>query len=242
MKAAMTAPRKVLIVLHQAHSRPGRYGRILRELGYALDVRRCCVGDTLPKTMDEHAGVAIFGGPMSANDDCSLDFIKAELDWIPEAVESGKPFLGICLGAQMLARTIGGRVYLHPEGKAEIGYFGMTPTPAAGTMFDGLERVYHWHREGFDLPRKAVILATGDMFENQAFRWGKNALGIQFHGEVTNAMRARWMVRAAHRLSTPGAQQPDEQIAGQKIHDPKVRVWAKRFLRDWIEGKLSAPR
>lgn len=238
----MAKPKRVLIVLHQAHSKSGRYGSILQSLGYELDIRRCCVGDALPKSMDEHAGVAIFGGPMSANDDCSLDFIKAELDWIPAAVESGKPFLGICLGAQLLARTIGGRVFLHPEGKAEIGYFGLKPTKAAGRMFDGLESVYHWHREGFELPKKAEILATGDMFENQAFRWDRNAIGIQFHGEVTNGMRARWMVRAAHRLTLPGAQNPDEQVAGQKRHDPKIRIWAKGFLKKWIEGRFSAPR
>lgn len=236
----MPKAQRVLLILHQAHSTPGRYGSILRGLGYELDIRRCCVGDTLPETMDDHAGAAIFGGPMSANDDCSLDFIKAELDWIPKAVESGKPFLGICLGAQLLARTIGGRVDLHPEGKAEIGYFDLKPTLVAGSMFDGLTRVYQWHREGIELPKQAEILATGDMFENQAFRWSKNAIGIQFHGEVTNAMRARWMTKAAHRLTLPGAQQPDEQIAGQKVHDPKIRAWAKKFLKKWIGGGFSA--
>jgi len=176
----------------------------------------------------------VFGGPMSANDDATLSFIKTELDWIGGAVASGKPFLGICLGAQMLARVLGGRVFLHPEGKAEIGYFPLRPTAAAGDLFAGLDHVYHWHREGFDLPGGTEVLATGDMFTNQAYRVGRAAYGIQFHGEVTNAMRDRWMHRAAHRLTMPGAQKPPEQIAKQRLHDQKMESWAERFLARWV--------
>ena len=117
----------VLIILHQEHSTPGRVGRLLRERGHALDIRRPRFGDALPDTMAEHAGAVIFGGPMSANDED--DFIKREIDWIEVPLKEERPYLGLCLGAQMMARLLGARVYAHPDGRAEIGYFPLLPTP-----------------------------------------------------------------------------------------------------------------
>src|SRR3954447_23104891 len=99
----MTA--KVLIVLHQEQSTPGRLGYALRQRGYELDIRRPRFGDPLPMTMAEHAGAAIFGGRRGAND--PHDFIKAECDWIGVPLRENKPYLGICLGAQMLAKQLG---------------------------------------------------------------------------------------------------------------------------------------
>ena len=86
-------------------------------------------------------------------------------------LKEDKPFLGICLGAQMCARQLGGRVFRHPEGHAEIGYYPIRPTAAGLAVVDAWpEYVYQWHREGFDLPAGAELLAEGDMFEVQAIR------------------------------------------------------------------------
>lgn len=120
--------KKVLLIVHQITSDPGRVGRMLRERGYTLDIRCPSNQEELPATMEDHDAVAIFGGPMSANDDKTLPFIRTELDWIPTALDSRKPFLGICLGAQLLARALGATVAPHPEGRAEIGYFPVVPT------------------------------------------------------------------------------------------------------------------
>ena len=125
---------KVLLILHQEQSTPGRVGYALRDRGYALDIRRPRFGDPLPNTMAEHAGAVIFGGPQSAND--PDDFIKAEIDFIGVPLREGKPYLGICLGAQMLAKHLGERVAPHPEGKAEVGYYPIKPT-AAGRAICG---------------------------------------------------------------------------------------------------------
>ena len=94
----------ILIVLHQEHSTPGRVGNALRQFGYPLDVRRPRFEDPLPQTMAEHAAAIIFGGPMSANDD--TDFIRREIGWIAVPLKENKPFLGICLGAQMFAHHL----------------------------------------------------------------------------------------------------------------------------------------
>ena len=110
----------ILIVLHQEHSTPGRVGYSLQRLGYRLDVRRPRFGDPLPQTMRNHAAAVIFGGPMSVNDED--EFIRREIEWTSVPLKEDKPFLGICLGAQMFARALGARVFSHPEGQAEIGY------------------------------------------------------------------------------------------------------------------------
>jgi GMP synthase (glutamine-hydrolysing) len=107
----------VLIVLHQETSTPGRVGNALRALGHPLDIRRPRFGDALPETLDEHAGAVIFGGPMSAND--GDEYLRREIDWIEIPLREQRPFLGICLGAQMLARQLGAPVAPHPEGRVE---------------------------------------------------------------------------------------------------------------------------
>ena len=120
----------VLLILHQEHSSPGRVGQTLAKLGYPLDIRRPRFGDPLPETMDDHAGAVIFGGPQSAND--NEEFVQREIDWIGVPLRDKKPYLGICLGAQMMARHLGARVYPHPQGHAEVGYYPIRPTDAGG--------------------------------------------------------------------------------------------------------------
>ena len=162
----------ILTVLHAENSTPGRVGNALRQLGYSLDVRRPRFGDPLPPTLAEHDAAIIFGGPMSANDD--TDFIRREIDWITVPLRENKPYLGICLGAQMLARQLGGKVFRHPQGHAEIGYYPIRPTPAGLAVVEAWpECVYQWHREGFDVPPGAELLAEGDTFEVQAIRSGR---------------------------------------------------------------------
>src|SRR6202167_6200877 len=159
----------ILIILHQEHSTPGRVGHALQRLGYRLDVRPPRFGEPLPASMQDHAAAIIFGGPMSANDED--DFIRREIDWIAVPIKANKPFLGICLGAQMCARQLGGKVFRHPQGHAEIGYYAIRPTTAGLAVVEQWpEQVYQWHREGFDLPLGAELLAAGDTFEVQAIR------------------------------------------------------------------------
>ncbi|MFO1088932.1 MAG: glutamine amidotransferase [Hyphomicrobiales bacterium] len=235
-----SAPGKVLLIVHQETSTPGRVGVKLRKRGYALDVRRPCLGHTLPEDLSEYAGVVVFGGPMSANDCTQLDFIRYEIDWIGRPLDQNVPYLGICLGAQLLARHLGAKVSPHPEGRAEIGYYAVRPTPKGAELGPWPEKVYHWHREGFDLPAGAELLAEGDDFRNQAMRYGDTAFGLQFHPEVTLAMVHRWTARAAHRFSLPGAQDRDAHLEGRLIHDHAVEQWLDRFLDHWLASRSRA--
>jgi GMP synthase (glutamine-hydrolysing) len=222
----------ILIVLHAENSTPGRIGNALRDLGYRLDVRRPRFGDPLPETMDEHAAGIIFGGPMSAND--KDDFISREIEWVGVPLKQSKPFLGICLGAQMCARYLGGRVFRHPEGRAEIGYYPIRPTEAGLAVVDVWpECVYQWHREGFDLPAGAELLAVGDMFEVQAFRYGR-AFALQFHPDVTYAMMHRWTTRGHERMALPGAKPREAHFADRAVYDYSARAWLSVFLERWL--------
>lgn len=232
-----TMPQQILIVLHQETSTPGRIGQALQRRGYHLDIRRPALGEDLPETLERHAGAVIFGGPMSAND--PDDFIRREIDWINVPLKEGAPFLGVCLGAQQLVKTLGGNVTPHPEGCAEVGYYPLRPTDAGRHVMRWPEMVYQWHREGFEVPREAELLASGDMFENQAFRVGPCAYGVQFHAELTLAMMHRWTVHGATRLDMPGAQGRRDHFEGRSVYDPEIRRWLEDFLDLWI---ASDPR
>ncbi|GAB4355051.1 MAG: glutamine amidotransferase [Oricola sp.] len=231
----------VLIVLHQETSSPGRVGHLLRMMGFALDIRRPPLGDRLPETLENHAGAVVFGGPMSANDE--RDFIRHETDWMAVPLKEDKPFLGICLGAQMLVNHLGGKVESHPEGLVEIGWYPIRPTEHGRQLMDWPEMIYQFHREGFSLPSGAVQLAVGDTYENQAFRYGRNAWGVQFHAELTLAMMQRWVVLGAHRFTMPGSQNGRAHLNGRLLYDRALFAWLQEFLDlVFLSGGGDQPR
>lgn len=230
----------VLLVLHQEHSTPGRVGHALKKLGYPLDIRRPRFEDPLPDTLEGHAGAVVFGGPQSANDE--EEFVRREIDWMGVPLAEQKPLLGICLGAQMMARTLGARVYCHVDQRAEAGYYPIRPTPEGRAVYEQWpDHVYEWHREGFDLPPGAVLLAEGDeAFPVQAFRYGPAAFAIQFHPEVTYAMMYRWTVRGHGRLDLPGAKGRATHFADRPVYDHGVRTWLAGFLDHWLKSGTRA--
>ena len=240
-RAAKPAAPRILIVLHQETSSPGKLGRMLMNKGFHLDMRRPRFGDTLPTTRADHAGAIVFGGPMSAND--PDDFIRREIDWIGVPLREGAPFLGICLGAQMLVKHLGGVVGPHGEGCAEVGFYALHPTPAGERLTEWPAVVYQWHREGFELPAGTELLARGDLFPHQAFRVGRAAFGVQFHAELTYAMACRWVVRGAERLALPGTQPRSAHMAGWFRYDPAIRAFLDRFLDIWLatDARVAMP-
>lgn len=216
------------MIVHQRLSYPGRVGQKLMAKGYPLDIRCPNIGQALPQDLTKYAAVFMFGGPMCALD-CHIPAIRRELDWMPRILAAEKPFVGICLGAQMLARMLGARVWPHPEGRVEIGYTPVQPTEAGRALFDWPEKMFQWHRDGFDLPQGAELLATNEHFPQQAFRFG-NAYGVQFHPEVTPEIMQRWSVGGGHMLHMPGAQSREDQLADYPLLDPLIDAWVDRFL------------
>ena len=233
---------KVVCVVHGEESRTGRIGSIVASLGF--EEVRCCnrLGDPLPDRFDDIAGVCVFGGPMSANDDATLPFIANELAWIDTVLAAGVPYLGVCLGGQMLARCLGATVRPNPDGWHEIGYHEIAATPAGAPVFGGLDHVYQWHGEGFELPRCCELMATGvsGHFPNQAYRYGNKVYGLQFHPECTRDIIEWWMSGASEKLSERGAQQAEEQIAGACAHDARIHAWTVDFLSGWLDRRAAA--
>lgn len=226
-------PKKVLLIMHRHESQSGNVGRWLRKHGFELDIRRPRFGDPLPATLAGHAGAVLFGGPMSAND--SDDYIKTEIDWLAVPLKEKKPYFGICLGAQMLAKHLGGKVGCHEDALVEVGYYPILPNQAGQNLLQWPRQVYQWHTEGFSLPSGAEPLASGQTFANQAFRFGDNAYGVQFHPEMTLAMIHRWTVSAAHRLSAPGAKPRADHISEHHMHGAPLRDWLDQFMRLWLK-------
>lgn len=225
---------RALLIVHQEHSNPGLVGQMLHARGYTLDIRCPAIGHALPDRLDDHAAVVVFGGPMSANDDDTLPFIRTELDWIPNVLDQQLPFLGICLGAQLLARSLGARVAPHEDGLREIGYFPIQPTEAGQQYFKKPMHVYHWHQEGFELADGASLLAGGEWFPNQAYRYGENAYGVQFHPEITAPLIDKWTTQAADHLTLAGAQPRDAHFEGHARYAEQMEQWLSDFMEHWL--------
>ena len=235
----MTASR-ILAVVHHGRSDAGRAPWHLAQQGYEVDFRSAIDGDALPTDLEAYAGVAIFGGIMSANDD-HLPGIRAELDWIPKIMDAGCPLIGICLGGQLIARALGAGVDRHDDGVWEIGYYPVRPTAEGADHFsDAAPVFYQWHQDGFDLPPGAALLAQGDTFENQFFRYGANTYGLQFHPEVTADLITNWMAASPDFERHPGSQDRQRQLDGAARHQADTDAWLGAFLRLWTGAGQTA--
>lgn len=233
MTAHIPPKKPILVVLHQESSTPGRVGHKLRARGHVLDVRRPALGCALPDTLENHDGAVIFGGPDSAYDD--EPYLKAEADWIGVPLREEKPFLGLCLGAQLMAMHLGAKVKPDPQGQVEVGYYPIKPTAEGEALIHWPDMVYQWHQDGFELPAGAVRLAGADgAFPEQAYQAGPAAFGLQFHPELTMAMTYRWTVKGAHRMAAPGAQPRRAHLEGRLMYDRAVDAWLEQFLTMWL--------
>ena len=224
----------IILIDHPVGKRDDRASRMLAERGYRLEWYRPGAGEALPEPRSDHAAALVYGGAEDLSRSDHLDYLQAEVDWIARWAEADRPFLGICLGAQLLARSLGGRVAPHPEGLHEIGYVEITPASGANGFLHESLHVYHWHKEGFEVPGDAQLLATGEAFPYQAFRFGSKVYGLQFHPEVTPQVSQRWITEAGHMLAEPGAHSADRQIADAERYDGPMESWFEKFLDVWL--------
>jgi GMP synthase (glutamine-hydrolysing) len=187
---------RLLVLQHIACEHLGLIEPALKERGMEYRYVRPFAGELLPKDLAGWDGVIALGGPMSANDGERLGFIADELRLLTKVLETGMPALGICLGAQLIAKAAGAEVI--PGEEREIGWYPLTLTEDGGKdrLLTGLPDtfpVFQWHGETFDIPRGAVRLAGSERYANQAFRLGEKVYGLQFHLETTAPMIIEWL-------------------------------------------------
>jgi GMP synthase-like glutamine amidotransferase len=227
---------KVLVARNAPFEGLGLIASSLREfeLGYADVDLFARVAP--PPDLSVCAALIVLGGPMSANDDSP--HIRGALRLIEEACSAGLPVLGVCLGAQLIARTLGAAVYRNPV--KEIGWAPVSWTEAGrrDRLFHGLtspEVVFHWHGETFDLPRGAELLAFSGACRHQAFRVGDNVHGLQFHLEVTPEMITDWLGQPANEADVRQLDSPIDP----KANSVRLRELASIVFGRWCESVKS---
>ncbi len=181
----------------------------LREAGYAIGATRWYAGECAPDPAELDL-LIVMGGPMSVNDEAGYPWLTAEKDFIRRWIESDRPLLGVCLGAQLIASALGARVY--PNADKEIGWYpvtAITPLPVPAFHFPPAQTVFHWHGETFDLPSGAIHLARSAGCEHQAFQVGRHVIGLQFHLETTPETAAALIENCRDEL-TPATYVQDE--------------------------------
>lgn len=226
----------VLVARNAPFEGPGLIASSLRESGLAYEYADLYASVVAPPDLNACAALIVMGGPMSAND--GSPHIRGGLRLIEEACSAGLPVLGICLGAQLIARMLGARVYGNPV--KEIGWAPVSWTEAGrrDRLFHGLtspEVVFHWHSETFDLPRGAELLAFSGACRHQAFRAGDNLYGLQFHLEVEPEMIADWLRQPANEADV---RQLDSQIDPQ-ANSVRLRELAGTVFGRWCETVKS---
>jgi GMP synthase-like glutamine amidotransferase len=230
----------IMVIEHLAIEPSALIGHILQSQG--CNLHRFTPSD-LPTLSDlgQFHGMIIMGGPMSAND-THLPCINDELALIGQAMANGMPMLGICLGAQLMAKAAGGNVM--PSPVRELGWYPLFPTMDAGNdpLFrsfpeQGLH-VFQWHGETFSLPDKATLLTTDPKVPNQAFRLGSGQYGLQFHVEVDAGIVESWIQAGASERQHLG----EAGIAGIDDGMTDYLPGMQRFCRDMTLNWLATIR
>jgi GMP synthase (glutamine-hydrolysing) len=185
---------RFLVILHVENEGPGTLEDFLKTSGADIVIARLYNGDHLPKTPQRIDAVISMGGPMNVYEDHFFPFLREETSFLQSAIQADVPILGICLGAQLIARAAGAPVVKSPYREEGWCNVFLTHFAAKDMLFSGLPQmldVFQWHEDMFHIPEGGDLLAFSEKCPHQAFRYG-NALGLQFHLEVTRELITDW--------------------------------------------------
>ena len=201
------AMKRILVFQHVPYEPLGYLNPQLKQAGFRIRYVNFGREPGARPTLDGYSGLVVLGGPMSVNQTAQFPHLLTEIDVIHGALERGMPVLGICLGAQLMARALGASV--RRSASPEIGWYPvrLTDSGREDPLFSGFgpeEHIFQWHSDTFDLPQGAIRLASSDVYPNQAFRFGRNAYAFQFHIEVTEQMILEWLRHEAVDLDRIG--------------------------------------
>ncbi len=230
--------KNILVLQHEAHEGIGAWEPLFNSKGQKLVIRNLFAGDKVPleEELCEWNGIVIMGGSMSANDENKLEFIRDELKMIPQAIELKIPLLGVCLGAQLLAKALKSKITKLPQ--KEIGWYPLHLglSCAKDNLFGGLSgpvMMFQWHGESFEIPSGAVHLAKSDLCPNQAFKYTDRVYGLQFHCEMTDSMIRDWVEKGKNEIEEAGLS-PEFILEKTPKYLPTLRHWATQIANKWL--------
>jgi GMP synthase (glutamine-hydrolysing) len=219
---------RALVLEHAEHEGAGLLGDALSDGDFTILRRRAWRGEALPA--GDFDAVIAMGGPMSAWDDAAHPWLAEEAALLASSVRAGIATLGVCLGAQLMARGLGARVYAGSGPEMGLGPIALTDEGRRDPLLAPFDRkgVLHWHGDTFELPAGAVWLASTERFAHQAFRVGARAYALQFHVECGAEMRREWARLGERELRAAGV--APESLAGSAELDERGRAFAEGFV------------
>ena len=228
---------EVLVFQHDPFEDLGFFAEVLEKQRADYRVIRLFHGEMPAEEWEHVTALIILGGPMSVDEEEGFPFLRWEKRIIRAAIDEAVPILGICLGAQLIASTLGAQVFHGPV--KEIGWspISITPHGQVDSLLGYLPEsatVFQWHSDGFELPTGAIRLATSAHYSTQAFRVGKTIYGLQFHLEVTPRMIARWIDERSKDLALAPYVLPDKILADTHSYAPTLKYYAERFLSEFV--------
>jgi GMP synthase (glutamine-hydrolysing) len=230
--------KRCVAIRHVAFEDLGSLEPVLVEAGYAISHVEAGWDDLA--RLDPLAAdlVVVLGGPIGAYQDDLYPFLTDELRLIDARLKAERPLIGICLGAQLMARALGAAVYPN-NGVKEIGWSPLALSDAGRASplapLDGVP-VLHWHGDTFDLPDGATGLASTTVTRNQAFAWGRAALGLQFHIEATDKGMERWFIGHAGEIATTAGLSLPALRADTRRWAPGLEASGPKVLAGFLEG------
>lgn len=224
---------QVVYIQHLAFEDLGSFEAVLREQNFDISCLQAGVDDV--GTALAQADIAVvLGGPIGVYETGAYPFLIDEVEALRQRMQARRPTLGICLGAQLMAQALGGRVY--PGGQKEIGWGELTLSETGrSSPLQHLQgaSVLHWHGDTFDLPPDVELLASSALYRNQAFRMGNNLLALQFHPEAQARTFERWLIGHAGELASIRMDVPTLRAQAQR-HTPTLERAGQALLREWL--------